>query len=111
VINRVTTALTANNPAEAIAPFDKSFAGYATLAEYFINLTSAYSISNEAEAVDETDSTDETKLTLDWTVTLQNERIGTSERRREHVQVRLVRRGSRWVIVELSPLNFFAPRR
>jgi hypothetical protein len=111
VINRVTTALTANNPADAIAPFDKSFAGYETLADYFANLTSSYAVSNEADIVDETDSGNETKLTLDWTLTLQNERVGTSEQRREQVQVRLVRKGNRWVIADLSPLNFFAPQR
>lgn len=111
VINRVTTALTANNPADAIAPFDKSFAGYETLAEYFSNLTSSYSISNEADVVDETDSDKETKLTLDWTLTLQNERAGTSEQRRERVQVRLVRKDNRWMIADLSPLKFFAPQR
>jgi hypothetical protein len=111
VINRVTTALTANNPADAIAPFDKSFAGYDTLAQYFTNLTAAYTVVNEADVVDETDSDNETRLTLDWTLTLQNEHGGPSEQRREQVQVRLVRKGNRWMIADLSPLKFFAPQR
>jgi hypothetical protein len=110
VVNRVTTALTANDPAEAMAAFDKSFVDYETLSTYFSNLTSSYAITNEADVVDETDTDSETKLTLDWTLTLENEQSGQSRQRREQVHLRLLRKGNSWKIVELTPLKLFDPQ-
>lgn len=109
VVNRVSTALTANSAAEAIAPFDKSTPSYDRLAADFSNLTSAYSITNEADVVDEQDQDNESTLVFDWTLTLQNENGVTSARRQERVTVRLIRKGKRWQIVELTPLSLFDP--
>lgn len=111
VVNRVTTALTASEPAEAIAPFDKSFTGYAQLVADFSNLTSAYSISNEADVIDETDTEGDTRITLDWRLTLQNNDLGQSRQRRERVTLHLIRKGKHWTIVDLAPLSFFDPQR
>jgi hypothetical protein len=111
VINHVTTALSASDPADAMAPFDKSFPDYNKLSAYFSNLTSSYAIGNEADVVEETDSDAETKLLLDWTLTLENENSGASLRRHGQVEVRLVRKGGRWKIVELAPLDLFDPQK
>jgi hypothetical protein len=109
-INQVATALTANNPSQALVPIDKSLANYNTLENEFIGLTSAYQITNEAEVLDEEDtSSSETKLTLRWVLSLASNETGETKSRSAEVQVRLQLKDGKWKIVELAPIDIFTP--
>ncbi|MGH9583916.1 MAG: hypothetical protein ACRD4O_13370 [Bryobacteraceae bacterium] len=108
-VNRVATALSANNPAEAIAQFDQSYPDYDKLKNYFIGLTGAYTITNEATILDERDSPGVAILTLDWTLTLTQPNTSLSKQRTSKVQVRVVRKKRKWKIVSFSPIEIFNP--
>src|SRR5581483_1641411 len=63
-LNYVATALSDNNPADAMVPFDKSLPEYEKLRRYFAGLTDGFQLTNEATVTDEEHSEGETKLTL-----------------------------------------------
>jgi hypothetical protein len=109
-INQVATALSANNPSQALVPIDKSLANYNTLENEFIGLTSAYQITNEAEVLDEEDTyPSETKLTLRWVLSLAARESGETSSRSAEVRVRLQVKDGKWKIVELAPIDIFNP--
>ncbi len=110
VVNNLTTALGDNDAPEAMSYVDRSFAGYDRMAADLGNLTAGYSISNEADVIDEDDTADESKLTLDWSLTLRSQGTGQTVSRHEQVLVRLVCKGKRWKIVDFAPLKLFDPQ-
>ena len=109
-IETVAAALTAGNPAQAIAPFDKSCANYNQLTNYFDGLTSAFQIVNEIDVIDEQDAAAETKLTVNWTITLSDLGTNYTERRQGEINVRLILKGHKWKIVDFAPTAIFDPR-
>lgn len=109
VVNRVATALAANDPAEAIAQFDRSFPEYDRLKSYFIGLTGAYNLTNEAVIVGERTSPGVVNLDLDWTITLTRPDTLLSAQRKKKVQVRVTRIKNRWKIAAFSPISIFDP--
>lgn len=108
-VNRVATALAANNPAQAIAEFDRSFAEYDQLKSYFIGLTNAYNLTNEAMIVDERTLSGVVYLDFDWTITVTRPGTLLSTQRKSKVQVRVVRKKNRWRIAGFSPISIFDP--
>lgn len=109
-VNAMSTALSDNDPVGAMAPFDKEFSDYNTLAAYFGNLTASFLITNEADVLDESDEPGRTVLTFDWTITLRSQSTDETLRRREHVKVVVIRRDDRWKILSLSPISIFSPQ-
>jgi hypothetical protein len=110
VINHVASGLTNGDPSDAMSPFSKSFAKYDTLQNYFVALTNAFQITNEAGVVDEQDSPAETRLTLEWSLNLTGRVSNENTRRTGEVQVRLVLEKHQWRIVDFSPISLFDPQ-
>jgi hypothetical protein len=110
-VSYVASALTAGNPADAMTPFDKSFAGYEKLSAYFSGLTGAFQLTNQLEVTEEQDSAEEATLTLEWTLTLMNPQTAYAENRNATIQVRLALKNGNWKIVEFSPIELFDPRK
>ena len=108
--NQVTTGLADNDAKASMDAFDSSFADYGTLASYFQNLTASYYITNEADVVSEEDGPIETKLVLDWTLTLRSQGTDDTVQRRRQVNVVLKRKNNRWMIVGFSPIGLFDPQ-
>jgi hypothetical protein len=109
-LQAVASALSAGNPAEAMIPFDKSCANYDKLSNYFGALTSAFQIVNEIDVVDEQDAPAETKLTVNWTITLSDLGTNFTERRRGDINVRMELKDGKWKIVDFSPIEIFEPQ-
>lgn len=109
VIHRAATALSAGDPTEAIAQFDHSYSDYEKLKNYFVGLTGAYNIVNEASIVDEQQTPGAVDLTLDWTITLAQPDSSLSKRRTGKIRVRVVRSKGRWKIASFSPIEIFDP--
>ncbi len=107
IVNHVATALADGDPADAMSAFDKSFSSYTKLQDYFVALTDAFLITNEADLSDASD--DNTELTLHWTLTLRGKSNDVSRTRTQDVHVKLAQRDGKWKIVELSPVDFFDP--
>ena len=110
VINHVATSLTDNDPSDALSQFSKSYASYDKLRQYFIALTDAFQISNEADVLDEQDKPDETSLVVQWSINLTSKDSNENLRRTEEVHARLVKKNQRWEIVDFSPVSLFDPQ-
>ena len=109
-VGHVASALTAREPADAMTPFDKSFADYDKLRGYFSGLTAAFEVTNQLKVTEEQDLTDESTITVEWALTLANAENRYSQNRNASVHIRLVRKGSNWKIVEFSPVELFNPQ-
>ena len=109
-VSHVASALTAREPADAMTPFDKSFAGSDKLRGYFGGLTAAFDVTNQLQVTEEQDLTDESTITVEWALNLANAENGYSQNRKASVQVRLVRKNGQWKIVDFSPVELFNPQ-
>lgn len=108
-INYVATALASGNAIDAMTPFDKSFANYAKLRDYFSGLTDSSDVVNEVDLTDEEDSDTQSSVTVDWTLTLTNKTTLQTERRRGEIHIRLKLQNGKWKIVDFSPIDLFNP--
>lgn len=108
-LQAIAAGLTGGDAAAAMMPFDGSCANYEKLSNYFDGLTSAFQVANEIDVVDEQDAAAETKLTVNWTITLIDLGTDYSERRRSDINVRLVLKGRKWKIVDFAPIEIFDP--
>lgn len=108
-LSYIATALTSGNAADAMTPFDKSFLNYQKLSNYFQGLN-AFQIDNELDVIDEQDTDTESKLTVNWTLTINDLATGATERRSGDINVRIVRKGGKWKIVDFSPISLFDPQ-
>jgi hypothetical protein len=109
-INYVATSLAADNAVDAMTPFDRSFANYVKLRNYFLGLTDSSQIVNEVDVVDEQDSGAESTVTVEWTLTRTNNTTLQTERRSGEIHVRLALEDGKWKIVDFSPIDFFNPQ-
>ncbi|MBV9674799.1 MAG: hypothetical protein JO185_00580 [Acidobacteriaceae bacterium] len=114
-ITYVASALGSGNPSDALSPFDKSYKDYGKLRDYFQALTNGFDVTSEVEILDEQDEEGETKLLVNWTLTLSNSRAATdltastSEHRSANINIRLVPQKGKWKIVDFSPIGIFNP--
>ena len=108
-VGQVATALSSGSPEEALTPFDKSFAGYGRLRDYFTALTNAYNLTNDMEITDEQIVDHEATLTVHWILTLSDLKNGLSETRAADLTVKLSMKKYDWRIVGIAPLEFFNP--
>ena len=109
-ISYIGTALTAGNAADAMRPFEKSFSNYETLSNYFQGLT-AFQVESEIELVEENDTETDTKLVVNWTLTLTDSGTDATDRRTGDIDIRLVPKDGKWKIVEFSPISLFNPQK
>jgi hypothetical protein len=108
-INYVATALASGNAIDAMTPFNKSFANYAKLRDYFSGLTDSSDVVNEVDVTDEEDSDTESSVTIDWTLTLTNKTTLHTERRSGEIHIRLKLQNEKWKIVDFYPIDLFNP--
>jgi hypothetical protein len=109
-LNYVAAALAAGNAIDAMTPFDKSFANYVKLRDYFSGLTDSSQLVNEIDVTDEQDSAAESNVTAAWTLTLTNKTTLQTERRTGEIHIRLTLQNGTWKIVDFSPLELFNPQ-
>ena len=107
-IGTIATSLALGNASEALSPFDKSYASYEKLSEYFQGLT-AFQIENEVDVTDEEGAEDSAKITIMWTLTLTDLTTNRTDRRTAEINARLVMKGGKWKIVEFAPISIFNP--
>ena len=107
----VASALSGGNPSDALGPIDKSFKDYGKLRDYFTGLTQAYQVTSEIEIRDEDDRETDTKLQVNWRLTLTDAATNISNQRSADIDLTFVQKDGKWKIVELSPVDFFNPHR
>jgi len=109
-INTVATALSDGDASGAMAPFDNSSTNYEKLRGYFLGLVDAFQITNEVDVTNEEDSAGETRLTLQWTLSLTDTSSQTITRRSAELHARLRLEKAKWKIVEFAPIDLFDPQ-
>lgn len=107
-ISYIATSLASGNATDAMVPFDKSYVNYDKLRGYFDGLTS-FVVENEVDVTDEQDTDTDTKLTINWTLTLIDRSTNQTERRTGDIEVRFVLKNRKWKIVDLAPIEIFDP--
>lgn len=111
-VNYIASALSDDNPVDAMTPFEKSFPDYEKLAGYFQGLTERALVTSELQVVDEREKNQLIDLSVQWTLDLSNRSMtGLTETRSEELHVRLVQKKGKWKIASLSPVSFFDPQR
>jgi hypothetical protein len=86
------------------------------LKDYFQTLTASFEVTSEVEVLDEQDEEAETKLLVNWILTLTDPRItsdlsaSSSERRSMDITIRLTPKNGKWKIIDLSPVEMFNPQ-
>ena len=108
-VSYVGTALAASNASDAMTPFDKSFANYQKLKNYFQGL-SAFQVDNEIEFIEEDDNETSAKLIVNWTLTLTDIATDATERRTGDITIELARKDGKWKIIDFAPITFFDPQ-
>ena len=103
-------ALSAGNASSFMKAFDPAMAGYATLRENITALIAQGEVQSEIEPLegegDERRRVDTFQWTLRWK---RGENSASFARREQVVTCKAEKQGSKWRIVGLEPIAFFAP--
>jgi hypothetical protein len=111
VIADAAEALANDDSAGFLDQFDNNMPGYAELQANVEALLGANQVLSTVEPVSEEGDDAKRSLELDWVLAIneKNAAGGRKETRRRVLQCRVERRGKRWKIVALDPINFFRP--
>jgi hypothetical protein len=111
LISSVATALSSGDAAEAMKAFDSSYSDFERLRGYLETLASSYAVANEVDVIDEQDSDPDTKVTLNWSITLTDLVSDATEHREAEIHARVIVTKKGLKIVEFSPISLFDPVR
>jgi len=103
------SALVEDDPAAFLDHFDGNMPEYATLREEIEGLLAAYDVGSTIEVVSDEGDDQKRSLALDWLL-LTNEKAashGDRATRRRIVKCSIERRGKKWKITSLDPIDFF----
>ena len=109
-IGDVANALTSGDAADAMTPFDKNFADYGKLRDYFNGLAGAYQLVNEIEITGEEETEKTAKVTVHWTLTMTDPQSSLSDSREGDLTFTLAFEDGKWKISGFTPIDFFNPQ-
>jgi hypothetical protein len=109
LVSSIATALSSGDAAEAMRAFGPSYSELGRLRGYFETLASSYAITNEVDVIDEQDSDTDSKVTLNWALTLTDLVSDASEHREGEIHARVIVTKDGLKVVEFSPINLFDP--
>jgi hypothetical protein len=111
-ISNLATALSQNDPDEALSYFDSQMKDFGAIEANIEALTAQADVSCSIDIVTDEESAGVHKLDLDWFMELKpqgDQNDPQVERRRVRVQVEMKQIKGRWKITSLSPLSIFDP--
>jgi hypothetical protein len=104
-------ALSAGNPTDFLAPFDRRMPDYRKLETQIFALLNQAEVTSSVELLQDQGDDQRRRVELDWILEIRSDLpAGPSERRRQLLKAVLTRQGKSWKIVSLEPLSFFAPQ-
>jgi hypothetical protein len=112
VLNVFTSAaegLIDDDAASFLDQFDRDTPGYAALQENVTGLLAAYDVGSTIEEVADAGNDQKRTVELDWLLILKQKNVTNSpqQTRRQSVKCTVERRGKRWKITALEPIDFF----
>lgn len=103
-------SLSAGNVALFLKAFDPAMAGYAKLREYVTGLVALGDVQSLIDPLENEGDDRRRTAEFQWTLRIQRGQQATSWVRREQVvKCKVEKQGGKWRIVELDPIEFFAP--
>jgi hypothetical protein len=110
VFTHVANALSEGDAVRFMQPFDRSTPDYEKLQAQVTALLVASDVQASIEFLEDSGDDNRRSVTLDFSIQIKlKEATGPVVRRRQAVKFRLEKRGKKWLIVSLEPLEFFAP--
>jgi hypothetical protein len=102
-------ALTNDDAAAFLDNFDRDMPGYASLRTNIEGMLAAYEVGSTIEVVSDEGDDQTRNVELDWVLlaTRKDAINSAQETRRQVVKCRLERRGKRWKITRLEPVDLF----
>jgi len=112
LFTKIASALSDDDPAMFIEAVDPGMPHFQDFRSDLVALTDLADLTNSIEVLSDTGDDTHRAEELDWYLEI----VGKSdphplEQRREVVKFRLERKGKKWKIVSMDPLNFFRPPR
>lgn len=110
VVRDASRALQAGNAPLFLAPFDrKAFAEYRELREQVTALVAQRRIASSVAVQSIQGGPTDWTVEIDWLMELTHKLDpGPLEQRRDILEIRVRKRGGRWLVVGLRPVTFFA---
>ena len=110
LIADLAASLSAGNVALFLQAFDPKMPGYAKLRENVTGLIAQGDVQSFIDPVEDEGDDRRRAVQLQWTLLMHRGQEATSFARREQVvKCTVEKRGGKWRIVELEPIEFFAP--
>ena len=110
LIADLAASLSAGNVALFLKAFDPKMPGYAKLRENVTGLIAQGDVQSFIDPVEDEGDERRRVAQFDWTLLMHRGQEATSFARREQVlKFSVEKRGGKWRIVELEPIEFFAP--
>ena len=110
LIADLAASLSAGNVALFLQAFDPKMPGYAKLRENVTGLIAQGDVQSFIDPVEDEGDERRRVAQFDWTLLMHRGQEATSFARREQVlKFSVEKRGGKWWIVELEPIEFFAP--
>ena len=110
LIADLAASLSAGNVALFLKAFDPAMPGYAKLRENVTGLIAQGDVQSLIDPLEDEGDDRRRVAQFHWTLRIQRGQQATSFARREQVvQCRVEKQGGKWRIVELEPIEFFAP--
>jgi hypothetical protein len=91
-----------NNASAFLEKFDRAMPGYADLSNYVEDLVSRAEVGSAVEFVSDKGDNNKRQIEIDWVL-----EIGTEQPRRKILTCTIERRGKKWKITALAPVDFF----
>ena len=110
LIADLAASLSAGNVALFLKAFDPKMPGYAKLRENVTGLIAQGDVQSFIDPVEDEGDERRRVAQFDWTLIMDRGPEATSYARRQQVlKFSVEKRGGKWWIVELEPIEFFAP--
>ena len=110
LIADLAASLSAGNVALFLQAFDPKMPGYAKLRENVTGLIAQGDVQSFIDPLEDEGDDRRRAVQLQWTLLMHRGQEATSFARREQVlKFSVEKRGGKWWIVELEPIEFFAP--
>lgn len=110
VVATMAAALAEPNDAGFMKPIAKSFGQHGVIERQVRALVQTNEVVSSVSPVANEGDDQQRTLEVDWYMEIQPKSPGQPlSRRKENVKLTLVKTGKRWMITQLSPVEFFAP--
>jgi len=110
LFTKIAAALSDDDPAVFVETVDPAMPNFHDFRNNLTALSALADLTNSIEVLSDTGDDSHRDEELDWFLEIVNKsQSHTLERRREIVKFRLERKGKKWKIVSISPIQFFGP--